>query len=224
MLDDQGAKGQRPLIFGRLGADLVFFVLAFLGYCLILFARARSLGATVTLEGVIRQNIGWAVLGLLLFAAVVAWRVGYFVRARQLARTRTSAVIFDTGRAKALGDVIPSLSPAQLTSDPPWPLGLTAVADESGLTLWGGWRELCEYLNLRWEDVTSIQFTEVAELGRRSRGIVVRVRSEPGEVDVPLVVTGSGLAGLFPKSRKDINSLIVRIESLRQRAASAATP
>lgn len=216
-------SGPRPSVFGRLAADFFFFALAFLAYCLVVFIRSSSLDPGNTFDAVVRQNIGGASIALLLFLAVVVWRMGYYARSRQLAREHSFAVIFDTGRTKALGDVVRLVSSGQVGQARALPLGLTGVVDESGLALWGGWSDLDRLVILRWDDIRSLNVAEIAELGRRSRGIVVRTRIDGSDVDVPLIVTGGGVAGLFPKSRKEIEALIKRIEALRPTSSHASS-
>lgn len=98
------------------------------------------------------------------------------------------------------------------------PYALCLVANQDRLELWGGTPSApFEYLFVGWDEVIDVVPTQVQELGRWSRGLLVSLRSSDGSraVDLPFVVLGRGFAGLFPETEASVAGTATRIRAFK---------
>jgi hypothetical protein len=192
-----------PLFLGFLGALAFSAVLS--------FHDGLSLSATaqfLVLAAVIAVSVGIA------FTIAMIWATRAAQRAAVLAEARPGAVVLRAQRAPGLAPAVHALS-AEI---PMMPLGLTIVADDSGLEVWSGSPEnLLRIGRAPWHAVADIRVTRVTRLGRAGGGIVVTVADPSGDAltDLPFAIVGVGLGGLFAPTGARLESVVSALNSRR---------
>jgi hypothetical protein len=97
----------------------------------------------------------------------------------------------------------------------PPPTSAFLLGDQGGLRLVTG-RGLA-LASWDWEAVVSAEFSIFRDSARSSNGILlVTRRPEGSEARLPLVVIGSGLGGMYPRSRGGVASLIKDLFDVRR--------
>lgn len=181
MSTDNGQKRSSP--FGRLGLDLLFFVALFVAFMVVVYLRALGAGDEVATATMARQLVAAASGALTLWVLACLWRVGSILRRRRLASEHPRSVILDTGRSKWLVELLPRLAEFRSSADR-IPVGMSLSGDENVIALWGGWTNIRRVITVPWASVQEVTFIEVAELGRRSRGLNVVVRTASGSINL----------------------------------------
>ncbi len=209
LIDDAGTSSPTPLF--------IAFVTTLALAALFAYRGGPSTNATLDFL-VLAATVSVAVLGA--FGGLVLWSTRAGHRAANLAAVRPGAVVARSTRAAGLQRAMRTLP-----NRPPFvPLGLTLLADDTGVELWAGSAEHPLRLGRApWEAVADVRVTHVTRWGRAADGISVSIRGgEHGStVELPFALVGSGLAGLFTPPREELDALVVELE--RRRLASHAT-
>jgi hypothetical protein len=101
----------------------------------------------------------------------------------------------------------------------PVAMNLTLGADTAHVAIWQGWpRQAREVFAASWAEVSRIELGSVLDRNRPLAALTVWIRSRSGDIALPFVVNGRGIAGLFPQTVPALESLVVELETLRQAA------
>lgn len=161
-----------------------------------------------------------AVMVGIAFATAMVWGVRAAQRADVLAQARPGAVVLRAQRA-------PGLAPAAhaLRADiPVMPIGLTLVADDSGIEVWSGSPEnLLRVGRAPWHAVADVRATRVTRMGRAGGGIVVTVLDPSGDAmtELPFAIVGVGLGGLFAPTGARLEAIVAALNARRTAAEFA---
>lgn len=192
-----------PLFLGFLGALALSAVMS--------FHSGLSLAAAVDfllLAAVI------AVCVLTAFTIALVWAARAGQRAEVLAEARPGAVVLRAQRAPGLAPAVHALS-AEI---PVVPIGLTIVADDSGIEVWSGSPEnLLRIGRAPWHAVVGIRATRVTRMGRAGGGIIVTVVDPSGEsmAELPFAIVGVGLGGLFAPTGARLEAMVTALNVRR---------
>ena len=192
-----------PLFLGFLGA---------LG-----LSAAMSFRAGVTLTATFDFLVLAAVIAvcvLTAFAVAMVWSARAGQRADVLAQARPGAVVVPAQRAPGLARGARAVG----ADVPVVPLGLTLVADDSGIEVWSGSPEnLLRVGRAPWHVVADIRATRVTRMGRSGGGIVLTVvdGSGGGLTELPFAIVGAGLGGLFAPGGARLDAIVESLNSRR---------
>jgi len=151
---------------------------------------------------------------LVAFAVAMVWAARAAQRAGVLAAARPGAVVLQAQRAPGLAPAASALS-AEI---PVMPIGLTIVADDSGVEVWAGSPEhLLRIGRAPWHAVADIRVTRMTRMGRAGGGIVVTVFDPAGDsmTELPFAIVGVGLGGLFAPTGARLESMVAALNSRR---------
>jgi len=182
--DDSGAAAPTPLFLAYLAALVLSALAAFRGG-----VDSRSTADFLLLAAIVTGTV------LVLFAGLMIWSTRARQRAAALAAARPGALVLRGTRARGLSRAVRALR----TEVPFVPIGLTLLADDSGIEVWSGSAEHPVRLGRApWDAVADIRVTRVTRWGRSTGGITVSVLDgeDAGLVELPFAVLGSGLGGL----------------------------
>lgn len=203
---DAGRASPTPLFLGFLGALVLSAVVAFHGgFTLLAAADFLVLTAIIT------------VTVMIIFVAAMIWAARAAQRAAVLAAARPGAVVLQAQRAPGLAQGLDALRAEVLVV----PIGLTIVADDSGLEVWSGSAEQPLRLGRApWQVIAEVRATRVTRWGRAGGGITVTLAGDPdaAPIELPFAVVGHGLGGLFAPSGPRLEALVDALE-LRRIAA-----
>lgn len=180
--DDAGAVAPTPLFLAYVSALVLSVVAAFRGGIDI-----RSAVDFVLLASIVTGAV------LVLFAGVMIWSTRARQRAAALAAARPGALVLGATRTRDLSRSVHALG-AEVSFVP---IGLTLLADETGIEVWAGSAEHPVRLGRApWDAVVDIRVAGVTRWGRSIRGITVSVLEGAGIAELPFAVVGAGLGGL----------------------------
>lgn len=206
VLDDTGAAAPTPLFLAYLGALALAALACFRGGI-----DVRATVDFLLLAAIVTGSV------LVLFAGLMIWSTRAGQRAAALAAARPGALVLRGTRARGLARAVRALR----TEVPFVPIGITLLADDSGIEVWSGSAEHPVRLGRApWDAVADIRVTRVTRLGRSVGGITVSVRdgADGALVELPFAALGSGLGGLSVPTGVQLESLV---EALRARRADA---
>jgi len=156
---------------------------------------------------------------VLIYVIVVAWAAHSSMRAAAIVAIQPDAIVLQAARASHLvaGLISAGLDERFDFVAKDFPHLFTFVANEEGIEAWGGpAREPYEYFWLPWSEVDAIRVSDITEIGRISRGLVVTVHSpDHPPVDLEFVVDGNGLAGVVPMRERDLRVQVDNIAELK---------
>jgi len=211
--DDDELQVSRPLDAAHAAPTPLF--LGFLGA--LALSAAMSFRSGVTLTATFDFLVLAAVIAacvLTAFAVAMLWAARARQRAMVLSDARPDAVVVAAQRApgmargaRALGADVPVV-----------PLGLTLVADDSGIEVWSGSPEnLLRVGRAPWHAVAGIRATRLTRMGRSGGGIVVTVADRAGEslVELPFAIVGAGLGGLFAPRGDRLDAIVQALDARR---------
>lgn len=205
-----GAASPTPLFLGFLGALAVVAVVAFWnGFSTAALVDFLQCAAVVT---------GCVVVA---FALTMIWAARAVQRAEGLAHARPGATVVRAVRARGLRRAVTAVR----TEVPFLPFGLTLVADDTGIEVWGGGAEHPVRIGRApWEAVAAIEPTRAIRWGRAADGLAITVRDgvDDAPVSMPVAVVGAGLGGLSAPPRAELDALVAELEA--RRAAALAQP
>lgn len=146
--------------------------------------------------------------GALTVIMLIAW-CGTF-RARRLARVNPSAVVLLTVKHKSLAPLMRELIKSQNDATewvwiPQW---LALKSDARGIEIWGGQFRFRMIYSEEWCHIGDITPAEVASGIQIFRGLSIPISRGETEVTMPLIITGSGLFGLFCMKAKRLKPII----------------
>ena len=151
------------------------------------------------------------------FGGLLVWSTRQGHRVSSLSSRRPGAIVVRGTRALGLTQATKALR----TEVPILPMGLTFLADTTGVELWAGAAEHPLRLGRApWEAVGDIRVTRVTRWGRGTGGITVVVHDGEGgaPVELPFAVTGSGLGGLFAPPHAELEALVETLRDAREQA------
>lgn len=208
--DDAGSAPPTPLFLAFLGALALSAVAVFWnGFGVGAVADFLLLAAVITGAT------------LVMYAFLMIWATRAAQRADALALARPGALVVRAGRARGLSRMTRALR----TEVPFVPLGLTLVADHTGLEVWVGPAEHpIRLARAPWEAVVEVRVTRVTRFGRAAGGLTVIVRDGEGgaAVELPVAVLGSGLGGLSVPTGVELEAIAEAIRERRTAAQHAA--
>ncbi|QEO09299.1 hypothetical protein [Protaetiibacter larvae] len=205
---DTGRSAPTPLFLGFLGALVLVGAFA--------FRRGLSLASTadfLMLAAIVTGAV------LVAFSISMIWATRTALRASELERARPGALVVRAMRVRGMLSVAPALD----AESPRVPLGITLLADDTGLELWGGAAEHPARLaRIPWESVDDIRRTAHTRWGRAAAGITVHAMCHGAAVELPLAIVGAGLGGLFAPDEERIDDLVAGLHARRLRALARA--
>jgi len=155
---------------------------------------------------------------LALFVVALVWSARARQRATELERSRAGAVVVRATRADGLERAVRAL-PAD---GPLVPLGMTLLADETGVEVWCGSAERPLRLGrVPWEAVSDIRVARITRCGRATGGITVIVSDGRTRVELPFGVLGSGLGGLASPSGAQLERMADALRTRRSASIGA---
>src|SRR6218665_1152083 len=203
---DAGRAAPTPLFLGFLGALAVSAILAFRGgFTIMAVADFLLLAAVIT--GTV----------MAVFIAAIIWATRAAQRASVLAAARPGAVVVRAQRAPGLAQGVHALHAEVLVV----PIGLTIVADDSGLEGWCGPAEQPLRLGRApWHLVAEVRTTRVTRWGRAGGGITVTLSDDAdgAPTELPFAIVGHGLGGLFAPSGRRLEALADALDARRTAA------
>lgn len=146
-------------------------------------------------------------LGLSLFV-LAAWKIPAVIRDVGLARRFTEAVVLSGVRTPGLQQAFALLSSRGASWARDLPMTFTLVETEHGIGIYGSSKGPA-HSEIPWAEITEMEAGQTEEVTRRSNAILLQVNDVP----VPIVITGGGVAGLFPLGSKKIG---VAVSQLRE--------
>lgn len=154
-----------------------------------------------------------AVVVLTAFTVAMVWAARAAQRAAVLESARPGALVLRAQRAPGLAPAVHALS-AEI---PVMPIGLTIVADDSGIEVWAGSPEnLLRVGRAPWHTVADIRVTRMTRMGRAGGGIVVSVFDGSGATtELPFAIVGVGLGGLFAPTGPRLESVVAALNTRR---------
>ncbi len=165
----------------------------------------------------IAEKLGYVLLGaVLIFLGSAIWRWRNSKRDAVLAQ-RSDVVAAPTGWSRALSSAVLDLQEDGVVDHlVKHGLGMSLVAGKRGIEIWSGSSSSPrKSFEIDWKVIEGIEPSFTQEWGRRSRGITFNVKGPERMIAVPLIITGSGFAGLFPLKSDRITLLIENLENLR---------
>lgn len=209
-------RAREHSLFGGLGLSLGVLVVVLLVFAILRVVIAwRGESPAAALRDAITQSAIFGACLVVLFAIFALWQSGTVRRNRSLRAERLDAVVLSSGRSPRTVDALRSLAGAD-SSELSVPLGLSLVADPVGLEVWGGWAQARLIASFPWVKVQSVEVTNVAELGRRSRGLLFNVIGQGGVVELPFIITGRGFAGLYPERERVLEDVAHEMRELSE--------
>ena len=200
---DAGRASPTPLFLGFLGALVFSAIVAFhSGFTLAAAADFLVLSAIVT--GTV----------MIMFAGAMIWATRAAQRASVLAAARPGAVVLQAQRAPGLAQAVHVLRAEVRVV----PIGLTIVADDSGLEVWCGSAEQPLRLGRApWHAIAEVRATRVTRWGRAGGGITVTLTDDPdaAPTELPFAIVGQGLGGLFAPSGRRLEAVVDALETQR---------
>lgn len=201
-----GAASPTPLFLGFLGALVVVAAVA--------FCRGPSTEALIDF-----LQYAAVVTGCVLaaFALTMIWAARAAQRADGLARARPGATVIRAVRARGLRRAVTALR----TEVPFLPFGLTLVADDTGIEVWGGSAEHpLRVGRASWEAVAAIEPIRAIRWGRAADGLAILVFDgvDGASVALPVAVIGAGLGGLSAPGREELDALVGVLRARRGEA------
>lgn len=215
MDNPRNGRQDRVARFGLLGnvvPSLVVLLVAIFILRLALASSGEGRQATLVTLGV-AVGLTFAVYG-----SAAIWNLGTLLRNRRIRVARPGSLILGGVRSRELVEAVPRLGKDLQSLDHSVPLSLSLTFSSQSVEMWTGWGRPEKVFSFEWKDVEQIRFVEIAELGRRSRGIELAIRSDPGTTNVPFIVTGRGPAGLFPETEAHLVGYAQEAEALRPKA------
>lgn len=186
------------------------------------FLGALLLSAVFTLHGgVTRSSVAdFLFLAAIISGSVIAafggimiWATRAGQRASELARIRPGATVIRGTRTPELAKRLIAVGRTGRFV----PVGVTVVADETGIELWSGAAEHpVRIARTQWASVADVRSTRIARWGRVTKGIVVTVvdRRDGSHIELPFAVTGAGLGGVFSPPWAEV---LAHVDALRAR-------
>jgi len=211
--EDEPRGRSHPLASARATPTPLF--LGFLGALVLSAAVTFRDGLTLTAAAdflMLAALIAVSVLAA--FAVAMVWAARAAQRAAVLAEARPGAVVLRAQRAPGLAPAVHALS-AEI---PVVPIGLTIVADDSGIEVWSGSPEhLLRIGRAPWHAVADIRVTRMTRMGRAGGGIVVTVFDPSTESmsELPFAIVGVGLGGLFAPTGARLEAIVTALNSRR---------
>jgi hypothetical protein len=151
-------------------------------------------------------------LGGALVAAIL--NVACVLRNRRIVRARTDTVAITSVRYTSLSLAMDQLEVAERQSIADLPYFLCLTIDSRGMEVWGGFIAPKRYCRFPWAQVENLEYRTI-DLDH-FRGISAQIRTVSGElVELPFILSGAGLLGLFTYSQQRITSLLAAMASLR---------
>lgn len=158
-------------------------------------------------------------LGLAFTVGLYLWRLPTIARGARLRQRHALAVsAWRTPELEAAGQKA-TFDRTGSDDGIPVAMNLTLSADTTHVGIWQGWpRQAREVFAARWDEVSRIEVGNVLDRNRPLAALTIWIRSKAGEIALPFVVNGRGIAGLFPQPVPALESLVIELESLRQAA------
>jgi hypothetical protein len=186
------------------------------GQAVLVFVREResdaSGGNSINPTLTIFSNILWA-MGLC-GVIIVGMNLWTYARRRGLQRRFPGATVLDGYSSPLLKRTINSFErhePGRIDARMP---GLFAILiDAEGFSFWTSARAETPMFFEPWSRVTSVSIREIVRERSRDYAIVLEVPCGAGAVEIPLVVTGTGLFATSTLKRRGLAKLAEKIES-----------
>lgn len=197
---------------GVLGGVVPALVLILVAVFALRLASARGNGDT---QGLF-INVGLLAGALaILYGVSALWGTGTLRRNRQLKQLFPHVLVLGGVRSRTMADAVKRVrGDKSLTL----PIGLSMTITSRGVEIWAGWAETRSLLQLPWSAIQHVTATNLAELGRSSRGLAIGALTPSGIVEVEMIITGRGLAGLFPETKSHLEDVASKAEAFRRAA------
>ena len=154
----------------------------------------------------------WVAGGItLLLLGAFLWRLSALRKRNALAAGRPDALVVSVLRSVQVRDALKSILGTN-EKQSVVPAALNLLADSVGIAVLDGSQTLVSF---GWGDVRAIEPTIVQELGRTSRGLAIVIERDDLQLELPFIVTGRGLGGLFPEHQDVLEDLSRAIEGRR---------
>lgn len=215
-----GRRG-RASFFGRAGFSLILLFVAGTWFLIVRRELDKADGQWGEAIGPILAIVLPALIGIVaVYGAAVIWARRAFARCETLRQRQPNAIVLPSGRVPALVSALQDLGCEEEFGFKPkyLPYSVSLVANPQGLEMWAGSPTVpMEYMSIDWSDITGVTQATIQELGRSSRGLEVVARSaaDGRSVNLPFVIVGRGIGGLFPESESAIAILVEQILGLK---------
>ncbi|TXK19226.1 hypothetical protein [Homoserinibacter sp. GY 40078] len=200
--DDRGHAAPTPLFLAFLGALVLAAAFAF---------RTGFDASTVRDFLLLASIVSGCVL--LAFVGIMVWATRAGHRAAVLSASRPGAVVIRAMRSRGLASAAAGMASGRRVL----PIGITLVADDGGIEVWGGpAEEPVRIARAPWQSVQAIRVGRVNRAGRASDGLLFTVGiAADGGVELPVAVVGTGLGGLSSLTPAALERLAGGLEARR---------
>jgi hypothetical protein len=169
--------------------------------------------------------IAWQVLSVaaamtVLLIGLILLRQSAIRREEKLKARHPGAIVFPGVREKQLTHAFRSkkVLRADDSSEKFFPIGFSVLADRHGIEFWTGTTTLRQLFTAEWNDVRDVTVANVRGNGNSFRGICFLVNSNGSSIELPVVVTNRGPAGLLPERLENLTRLVESLKELRSAA------
>jgi hypothetical protein len=214
-----------PPASGVVAAPLVVGIIFFTGpFVINLYAQSAQGGnfPAAVLDSL--TTLGLTAAVMLAMTLVFWYGSGWGVRKRHLTAARPGIVTFPILGTGALEERLNAISGTSRLSSPVIPNDerLTLAADRNGFELWRGRRHPELVWTIPWQWITEIDAASFIARRIRVNGVNVVVKTQAGDIGLPLSMMGGGLLGVTSCTKASAFSAAESLRTLAGRARSNA--